>query len=68
MSDKLICFVSFVFLLGLTASANGVEGLIGEYYERDATNPWQVLLMKLILPMTLPATIAGKCRLPSTIW
>ena len=51
MSDKLICFVSFVFLLGLTASANGVEGLIGEYYERDATNPWQVLLMKRLDPM-----------------
>jgi len=46
MSNKLICFVSFIFILGLTGSTNGVEGLIGEYYERDAANPWQTLLMK----------------------
>jgi len=46
MSNKLIYFVGFVFLLGLMNSANGVEGLLGEYYERDTTNPWQNLLMK----------------------
>jgi len=51
MSNKLICFVSFVVLLGLTGLANGVEGLIGEYYERDTTNPWQTLLMKRLDPM-----------------
>jgi hypothetical protein len=46
MSNKLICFVGLVFLLGLTGLANGIEGLVGEYYERDTTNPWQTLLMK----------------------
>ena len=51
MSNKLICFVSFIFLLDLAGSASGVEGLVGEYYERDATNPWQVLLMKRLDPM-----------------
>jgi len=51
MSGKFIYFVCFVFLLALVGSANGVEGLIGEYYERDAANPWQVLLMKRLDPM-----------------
>jgi hypothetical protein len=46
MSNKLIYFVGLVFLLGLMNSANGVEGLLGEYYERDTTNPWQNLLLK----------------------
>jgi len=51
MCRKFICFACFVFLLGLVNSANGVEGLLGEYYERDTTNPWQVLLMKRLDPM-----------------
>jgi hypothetical protein len=51
MSNRLIYFVCFVFLLGLVGSANGVEGLLGEYYERDAANPWQTLLMKRLDPM-----------------
>jgi len=46
MSNKVLCFVSLVFLLGMAGLANGVEGLLGEYYERDTTNPWQNLLMK----------------------
>jgi hypothetical protein len=46
MSNKLIYFVCFVFLLGLASSANGVEGLLGEYYEYNSTTPWQKLLMK----------------------
>jgi len=46
MSNKLIYFVSVVCLLSLVTSAYGVEGLLGEYYERDTTNPWQNLLMK----------------------
>jgi hypothetical protein len=46
MYRKLIYFICFVFLLGLAGPAYGVEGLLGEYYERDTTNPWQTLLMK----------------------
>jgi len=51
MCGKLIYFACFVFLLGLLGSANGAEGLLGEYYERDAANPWQTLLMKRMDPM-----------------
>jgi hypothetical protein len=50
MYRKLIYFVCIAFLLGLTGSANGVEGLLGEYYERDTTNPWTTLLMKRLDP------------------
>jgi len=50
MCRKFIFFACFVFLLGMVGSANGVEGLLGEYYERDTTNPWQVLLMKRLDP------------------
>jgi hypothetical protein len=50
MNRKLIYFMSFIFLLGLAGSANGVEGLLGEYYERDTANPWQNLLMKRLDP------------------
>ena len=50
MYRKLIYFTCFVYLLGLAGSANGVEGLLGEYYERDAANPWQTLLMKRLDP------------------
>jgi len=50
MSNKLIYFVCSVFLLGLAGSASGVEGLLGEYYEWDTANPWQVLLMKRLDP------------------
>ena len=46
MRRKLVYLTSFVFLLGLAGSANGAEGLLGEYYEWDAANPWQTLLMK----------------------
>ena len=51
MCRKLIFVTCFVFLLNLAGSAEGVEGLLGEYYERDATNPWQTLLMKRLDPM-----------------
>ena len=51
MCRKFMYFACLVFLLGLAGSASGVEGLIGEYYERDAANPWQVLLMKRLDPM-----------------
>jgi hypothetical protein len=51
MYKKLIYFVCSVFLLGLAGSASGVEGLLGEYYEWDTANPWQVLLMKRLDPM-----------------
>jgi len=50
MYRKLIYFVCIAFLLGLAGSANGVEGLLGEYYEYNATTPWQVLLMKRLDP------------------
>jgi len=50
MCRKFIYFACFVFLLGLVGSANGVEGLLGEYYERNTTNPWQDLLMKRLDP------------------
>ncbi len=50
MSRKLFFFTSFVFLLGLAGSANGVEGLLGEYYKWDTANPWQDLLMKRLDP------------------
>ena len=50
MSRKFIYFACFVFLLALAGSANGVEGLIGEYYEWDSANPWQTLLMKRLDP------------------
>jgi len=50
MSNKLIHFVCFVLLVGLAGSAYAVEGLIGEYYERDTTNPWQNLLLKRLDP------------------
>jgi len=46
MYRKLIHFICFVSLLGLAGPANGVEGLLGEYYEWDSANPWQTLLMK----------------------
>ena len=51
MFRKLIYVTCLVFLLNLASSAEGVEGLLGEYYERDATNPWQTLLMKRLDPM-----------------
>ena len=51
MCGKFMYFACFVFILGLLGSASGVEGLIGEYYERDATNPWQTLLLKRLDPM-----------------
>jgi hypothetical protein len=51
MYRKLIYLICFVFLASLAGSANGVEGLIGEYYERDTTNPWQTLLLKRLDPM-----------------
>jgi hypothetical protein len=50
MSNKLICFVCLVFLLSLAGSAMGVEGLIGEYCERDTANPFQNLLLKRLDP------------------
>ena len=50
MSRKLFFFTSFVFLAGLAGSANGIEGLLGEYYKWDAANPWQDLLMKRLDP------------------
>jgi hypothetical protein len=51
MYRKLSYFVCFAFLLGLAGSASGVEGLLGEYYTRDTTNPWKDLLMKRLDPM-----------------
>jgi hypothetical protein len=50
MSRKLFYFISFILLPGLAGSVNGVEGLLGEYYERDTANPWQNLLMKRLDP------------------
>jgi len=50
MYRKLIYFASFVLVLGLAGSASGAEGLLGEYYEWDTANPWQVLLMKRLDP------------------
>lgn len=51
MCRKFMYFACFVVLLGLAGSACGVEGLIGEYYERDTANPWQTLLLKRLDPM-----------------
>jgi hypothetical protein len=50
MSTTLTYSISFILLLGLAGSAAGVEGLLGEYYERDTANPWQNLLMKRLDP------------------
>ena len=50
MSRKLKHFVCLLFLLGFVSSANGVEGLLGEYYEWDTANPWQTLLLKRLDP------------------
>ncbi|MHC4324369.1 MAG: PA14 domain-containing protein [Planctomycetota bacterium] len=51
MCRRIIYLVVFVFLLAPVGSVNGAEGLLGEYYERDTANPWQVLLMKRLDPM-----------------
>lgn len=54
MYRKFIYFASFVFLLGLVGSANGAEGLLGQYYHSSGggppTDPWETLVMERIDP------------------
>ena len=48
MSKKLIYLFTVVLVLGLVGRANGVEGLLGEYYHGSASDPWRELIMERI--------------------
>ena len=50
MYRKLIYFACFVFLLGMSGSANGVEGVLGEYFHGTAGDPWRTLVLERIDP------------------
>jgi len=53
MSRNLICLVSFVLVLGLVGVADGVEGLLGEYFTWSGSppsEPWGTPVMKRLDP------------------
>ena len=68
MYGKLVYFACFVFLLGLVGSANGVEGLLGQYYHSSGggppTDPWETLVMERLDP-TVNFNWAGNSPDPS---
>jgi len=63
MYRKLIYLVSFVFLLGLAGSANGAEGLLGQYYHTSGggppANPWETLVLERLDPVVNFNWVAG---------
>jgi len=54
MRGKLIYLISVVLALGLVGVANGVEGLLGQYYHSSGggppADPWETLVMERLDP------------------